>query len=502
MNKRLKIYILPALSGLLLCLSFPNFLFNKFTWVTNLVAWFALVPLLFAIRGAKPKEAFRQGYLAGLVFFLGSTYWINYVKPMGWAAPAGWIVLCAYLALYPGLFCLLFRLGEGRKLPLPLLWMPALWTLLEYAREVLFTGFPWASLGSSQYLNPLVLPIASACGIYGIHFLVVLGNLAVFRVLSGRGFKRGEALQAGLAMVLLLVLGWKGNPLSRESVPPVKVAVIQGNIDQDQAWTDAYKAELMKTYLGLMQEATDQGARLLIWPEATLPGVFSGNVAEAKTLEDFAKARGVDLMVSGYDENMALGGYTNSSFFLSPESASKGVGTYAKRHLVPFGEFVPFRKWFTFIDKAVRRFGVEDLVPGPGPAVFDTAAGKVAPLICYEGIFASLSRQACKQGAEVLAIQTFDTWYGDSAAPYQHVALAVFRAVEQGRFLARAGATGVSCFISPQGVITRTVALNTRGFAVEEVQPLNTRTLYQVCGDWFVALCFLLCLAPLLTPRK
>jgi apolipoprotein N-acyltransferase len=243
-----------------------------------------------------------------------------------------------------------------------------------------------------------------------------------------------------------------------------------------------------------MNEAAEKGATVMIWPEATLPGLFSSESPEARELAAFARRWHVQVIASGYDNDPGLGGYRNCSIFLRADEKDLYVEKYAKQHLVPFGEFVPLRKWFTFIDKAVQRFGMEDLAPGPGPVVFQTRAGVIAPLICYEGIFAALPRQAVGKGAQILAIQTFDTWYGDSAAPYQHVSLAVLRAVEEGRWIARAGATGISCFISPQGRILDPVALNTRGMAARTLECFEGRTLYQRCGDWFVAACLLLCL--------
>ncbi len=493
--------LLPLASGLLLCFSFPNFVLRGFHWQTNLVAWVALVPLLASLEGASPRQAFGRGFLAGLVFFLCALYWINYVKPMGWGATVGWAALSAYLALYPALFAVLVRRGLDEGLRLPLLWIPALWTLLEYGRGTFFSGFPWASLGSSQYLDPLVLPLAAAAGIWGLHFLVALGNLLAFSLAGGGSWlKPSRRLAAGAALVLacLGLTAWLGRAAAEPEAPRARVAVIQGSLDQDQAWTSDYRAHLMRVYLGLMDRAADWGARTLVWPEGSFPGIFSLSPPEAGELRAFARARGVDLLVGSDNFDPSAGTYSNSVLWIAADGR---LGEYKKRHLVPFGEYIPLRHVLPFLNKAVESIGFQDFTPGTRAGAFPTLAGEAGPLICYEGIFPGLCRDSVERGAEWLSISTFDTWYGNSAAPYQHVALAVFRAVEEDRWIARAGATGISCFISPKGAISDVVGLYRRGFAVRDIRLLKARTLFRRWGNWFVWACLALVLGCLALPR-
>jgi apolipoprotein N-acyltransferase len=483
-------------SGFLLALAFPSFLRADFNPWAGWLAWFALAPFLWGVREEQPAGAFRRGYVFGLVYFVVSLYWLQNVKPMGWwGARIGWLALSSYLALFPAAFAWITSRGLGKGWRLGLLWVPAAWTLLEFLRSWLFSGFPWAGLGDSQYQNFQVLPVAAVAGVYGLHFLVCFANVFWASFFGGL-LPGGKAFWLQTLAVVLAFgwMSWQGRFHETPAAPRARVAVIQGNVDQDVEWTEAYKAGLMRTYLGLMDKSKALGAQAMVWPEGTFPGIFSPAVPEGRSLVDFARKNQVDLLVGADVYDQGRGTFGNAAVWVG---ANGGYGSYLKQHLVPFGEYVPFRSLLPFVDKAVKRFGVVDFAPGSGPVVFPTRAGQAAPLICYEGIFPELCAVPAAK-ANWLTVMTFDTWYGDSAAPYQHVGLAVLRAVEQGRWLARAGATGISCFISPQGEILDAVPLNQAGFAVREIPLLTQPTLYQRWGNWLLWACaglFAFCLA-------
>lgn len=491
---------MSLLSGLLLCLSFPSFLNRSFAAWPGWLAWFALVPLLISLRHTTVKQAFWKGMQCGLAFFIGSLYWISYVKPMGIMAPLGWILLSAYLALFHGAFAALVRQGLKHSRPLALAWIPAVWTLLEYGRGWLLTGFPWDGLGYSQYRNAAVLPVAAACGVYGLHYLVCFANVALFSLGWGERTLAMKNIRWQLAAVTLFFVacGWAGRYREEPGARTARVAVIQGNINQDQEWTREYRKSLMATYRKLMEDSLTQGARLMVWPEGTFPGLYSQSPLESRELTTFARKNQVDLLL-GADNFDPPAQYSNSALLLG---ADGGMQEYRKQHLVPFGEFFPFRKLFPFMEQAVQRFGLVDFTPGTVPVAFDISGGKAAPLICYEGIFPEMAAKAVSLGANLLVVITFDTWYGDSAAPYQHVSQAVLRAVENRRWLARAGATGISCFISPQGSILDPIRLNTEGVAVRELPLYTSRTPYQRWGNWFILLCGGIALMGLILPKN
>jgi apolipoprotein N-acyltransferase len=482
----------------LLAFSFPNFLAPRFPGANAALALVALAPLLLAVEGRKPLRASALGFGAGLLFFSASLYWICYVRPMGPLAGLAWLLLSAYLALYPALFAGLAAAGLDR-LPFPLLWLPALWTLLEALRGWAFGGFPWLGLGHSQYQNPWLLPMAATAGAPILHFACAAAGVLLFLLLRGR--RRG--LWPTLALLLLL-LGWArwtgaASQARAQNGPKVRVAVAQGNLDQDQAWTPEYQRQLLDTYGQLSEQARQKGAQVVLWPEATLPGILADKDPSVQAFRALAQGLRMDLISGVYDRSPS-GSLTNC---IALASAQGGLQSYAKRHLVPFGEYVPLRKMLPFVDQAVRRFGSDqDFAPGASAQPLSGSAGQVGALVCFESVFPNLAASEARQGAEWLAVATFDTWYGHSAGPYQHASLGVFRAVEQGLWLARAGATGVSLFVAPDGRITQWLDLDQRGILVQDIKLRQARTPYARFGDWFLILCGFMLIFPLFFCRK
>ncbi|MES2202231.1 MAG: apolipoprotein N-acyltransferase [candidate division FCPU426 bacterium] len=491
---RIKKFRMALFCGLLLALSFPNFLYPELFWGFDLLAFFSLLPLFMDIGRDRPGLAFKKGYVAGLLFFLLSLYWILHVKPMGPGALPAWIGLSAYLALYPALFFGGVAWGLKRSWPFQALWIPALWTVLEALREILLTGFPWVSLGSSQTSNLSLLPLVSVTGVYGLHFAVVLGNILAWKLLRPLEWKRREWFGAVLAIALLIGLRFQA-PARPQGAPTVKVAVLQGNIDQDHDWTADYRRELMTNYFAMMTEAADAGAKVLIWPESSFPGIFGRGDPEEVRLLEFARSRHLALIFGATLEAPGERNFSNAAVFID---SSGNVSTYAKRHLVPFGETIPFRARLPVLDQMLRRIGLADFKEGPGPVAFESEGFRLSPLVCYESIYGEAARES---GIGALAIITLDTWFGNSPAPRYHMGHAILRAVESGRWVARAAATGVSCFVSPEGRVLARQPLNTRGWIMQEMDCASSQTPYQRYGAWFVGLCALLLVLAVITGK-
>jgi apolipoprotein N-acyltransferase len=472
------------LSGAMLALSFPNAISARFPIWSPFFAYLALWPLLRAAQASRSAwQAWARGFGAGLLFFVASLYWISYVKPMGAAAPVGWIALSAYCALYPALFSALAYWGLTR-LPLPLLWLPALWTLLEAGRAWAITGFPWCGLGHSQYNMIFLLPLAAAGGVWALHYFCASIGTGLF-LLQSQARKHLQWQALGLALFYALL--WFAGQAPPAQGPGIKVALIQGAIDQDQAWTAQYRAALWERYRGLMDKAVSQGAQALIWPEAALPAILSEQGSDVQTLLAWSRGREVDILVGSYDRGPQGQGIQNTVALVRN---GKIMAQYAKRHLVPFGEYIPLRGLLPFVEQAVQRFGAgDDFVPGDAPHLLPVQGGSTSPLICYEAIFPELAREAVLSGATWLTVATFDTWYGKSAGPYQHASLAVFRSAELARPLARCGATGVSMFIDAQGRITQSLDLDQIGIVVGQVYPSSYLTPYARWGNWFLWFC-------------
>lgn len=498
---------LAGLSGLLLAATFPNFNFH-------LLAWIALVPLLLALNGKSVKNGFWLGGISGIVFFAGTVHWVtNSVHFYGNVplVPALFItlLLCAYLALYPAAFGALAVFTMRHRPGILFLAAPALWTSLELARTYVFSGFPWALLGYSQYPVLPLIQIADITGVYGISFLIVFVNAALAEFIVDR--KKAAGIIPA-ALVIVLVLGYGFMRLAKPETPgSITISVIQGNIEQDKKWDPAYQSQTITAYKKLTEEALKHHPDLVIWPETSTPFYFTGdNFADRQLTADlmeFVKKKRVPLLFGSptYEiirpKKVLL---RNSAFMLSKngEIAAK----YDKFHLVPFGEYVPLKSIFFFVEKMVQAIG--DFASGSDYTVMTVQDGgsapvKVSTVICYEIIFPDLVRKFVDRGAGVLTTITNDAWFGKTAAPYQHFSMAVFRAVENRVPVARAANTGISGFIDAKGHILAASGIFTEAYLTRALTPGTIRTFYTRFGDVFSYLCLLISIVVLIkVPKK
>jgi apolipoprotein N-acyltransferase len=237
----------------------------------------------------------------------------------------------------------------------------------------------------------------------------------------------------------------------------------------------------METYLTYSSAAADQGATLILWPESTFPGFYNENAPEAAEIRAFTKRRHVYVLMGSTLSSNGI--YTNSAVLVEPGGDTL---TYAKRHLVPFGEYVPFRSWVPLLDRALDQFGMADFASGTQGMAFPVQGAAVAPLICYESVFPDLAAQG--PAPDLLAILTDDTWYGVSSGPVWHASQAVLRAVENGCWVARAAATGISLIASPDGQIRLSAGLEEAGALVQVLGPARP-TPWRAHGSWFLWVC-------------
>jgi apolipoprotein N-acyltransferase len=299
-----------------------------------------------------------------------------------------------------------------------------------------------------------------------------------------------------VAFVLLLFLAaglygfWRSGDVTRSiahGASRIKVALIQGNIEQDVKWNPSYLTKTMETYSDLSLKASQSRPDLLIWPEAATPFHFeSSKVYHGMVLDVLQRAR--THLLLGSPARRTVGEstrYYNSAFLLSP--SGDVVERYDKVHLVPYGEYVPLKQFFPFIDKMVE--GIGDFTPGDRVKVLPLSKGNVGVLICYEIIFPDLTRQFVREGATVLVNLTNDAWFGRTGAPYQHFSMAVFRAIENRRFVARAANTGISGIIDPTGRIQSQTEIFTKEVVVDTIYALGLPTFYTRYGDIFAILC-------------
>ncbi len=497
---------LAAGSSLLLILSFPPF-------NVEFLAWVALVPLLFAIEDKGPAGAFLISYCAGLVFFFGTIWWLVHVTL------PGMVIVVLYLALYFGFFGALSsyglsRLSAGGIPPGPqdgrrdwlLLYIPSAWVAVEYLRAHLLTGFGWVLLGYSQYLTLPVIQMSDITGVWGVSFLIALVNVSIYQSIRslaksprlGRGRYTG-LIASGLFLFAAL---YYGNLRLRNifTGDPLRVSVVQGNIPQHQKWDPRLKDTIMGTYERLTRAAAREAPDLIVWPETSVPD-FIGDEECARRVTGLAQEVGIPLLAGAMREEGRS--YYNSALFVSAQGEI--ASWYDKLHLVPFGEYVPFRTIFSFVDKFTQ-VPIGDFTKGEDYTVFafditrssrDSAMirtkrtkVKFSALICFEDIFPEIARGFIRNGAYFLCTITNDAWYLKTAAPYQHAQASVFRAVELRTNMVRAANTGLSCFIDQKGRIVDRVGLRgadtfVEGFKTHEIILSRARTFYMVFGDLF-----------------
>ncbi len=506
---RLTRYFPALLSGSLMTLAFPG---TQWAWL----AWGALIPLILSIRGATPGKAFRMGVAMGMVHFLSLIYWIlptlhTYGNlPILLALPV-LLLMVFYLALYPGLFCLIISSNYSHKnipalLPLK---APLAWVALEFIRATLFTGFPWGLAGYSQYLNINLIQIADITGVYGVSFIIVMVNITLAmawdHLKSRKGPSKTRKTQAtalgvwmgGLILVITGIMIYGHERLSTMETtmahaPKAIISVIQGNIPQAEKWDEAYKTETVSTYCQLSQTSVpDQARDLIIWPETALPFYYTWDKEISDRVDGCIRQSNAWFII-GSPAFSLLGEddfqFFNRAYMLTPQATVSQF--YDKSHLVPFGEYVPFGKYLTFLDKLTSQAG--DFSPGSTdakPLAFNKNSAGI--LICFEIIFPKLVSTVVKNGADLLVTMTNDAWFGRTSAPLQHFSMAVLRAVENRRSVARAANTGISGFIDPRGKITGSTALFEKATLTQAVSCINLMSFYTTHGDLFAWFCFL-----------
>jgi apolipoprotein N-acyltransferase len=486
-------YFLSVLSGALLALSFPRYGHPAFAWV-------ALVPLLVAVSGWRgqpgmvpgqpPRRAFWFGLVAGLVYFAGTVYWTSSVLAVFGGMPmilaiVAMLLLAAYLAIYPAITAMVLAILIARAGRSALFFAPAVWVATEYLRGGLFGGFPWVPLGNSQVTVLAVAQVASVLGVYGLSALVAFVNVAIADALLSSGRERTAAVSAAALLVAIALWGsWRVAEGSLTSDgTPLRVGLIQGNVAQadKMAPTPQINRRIFTTYLAMTRDAVRRGAQYVIWPESSTPFTFGHEEpAGEAALRDLAREVGVPILF-GSDQIVAepeLRQY-NAAFLLGPDGKTTAV--YRKIHLVPFGEFFPMQEWLTFAAPLVKRF--LPFTPGDTVVMLPINGHPTSTAICYEVVFPSLMREAVLQGSQLLTTVTNDGWYGTSSAPYQHFEMASMRAIEEGRYMARAANTGISGVVDPYGRIVQASAIFEQVGLVIEARLLTGRTIYSYIGD-------------------
>ena len=472
------------------------------------VAWGALIPLLIGLeqrasRCATAGSLFRLGWLFGFVFFLVGTHWIALLSEVAitvpWLKYPAWALAAAYLALYSGLATLIAgllarpagpRWRGSARVPLALAF-PVVFLCVEELRAAGEIGFPWFQPGYTQHAYVPLLQLASLGSVSLVSLWVLLLNVLLWRSLAG-----GARLRSALGAVLLVLVPWLwGQRVLQVTAGPVTatdparvVALVQGNVAGEIKWSGNHQREILATFLELSGEAAGRKPRpvVAIWPETATGRYLRKQVDQALAVAGFAARTGVPVFSGfadyGWDRDGRQRSYNSAGLFATDGSLGPA---YAKRHLVPFGERMPFQRLIPWLGRL--ELGQAEWTPGERTVLFPSAAGPFACLVCFEAIFPGLSRADVRAGARWLVNITNDEWFGNGAALYQHAAMSVFRAVENRVPLARCANTGLTLVADANGRVVATLPVFEPGVLVTQLPRSATvgfPTPYTRFGDW------------------
>jgi apolipoprotein N-acyltransferase len=502
-----------AAAAATLFLSFPHPVAGRVIDLGWLLAWIAPALFVVALRDLAPRRAALWGFAIGWGAYSAILHWIYVVTvTYGHAHPVVGVIAPIALASYIAAFVALFGLSHAwlaaRGLASP--WSTALaWAALDHFRSFALSGFPWAELGYAQHENAALMGLASFTGVYGLSFASALGGAALLdAALAARARARPSvaSLAAIAAVIALHGLGLVA-PRPADNSESVRVAVIQGNIDQGVKWSAAWIEETLARYESLSRAAAADGAKLIVWPETAVPGPLEF-VPELRTrLEALARELGAALLVGGVGLSLDAHGrptaFYDSAFLFGPDGGLRD--RYDKTHLVPFGEYIPFQdllgRLLTAVARGIAQVGVKEGAAPRAVAIALPGDREVrfgAP-VCFELLFPDLVRRYAADGGRALLAITNDAWYGRTGAPYQFLAITELRAAETRLAIARAANTGISAFIDSAGA--------TRGGATPIFEatwrtadlPLHpdpaNATFYVRHGDVFAYACWVLWLA-------
>ncbi len=480
--------LLAALSGVLLSLAFPSHPDHPLAFLYHpLWAHCALVPLLLVLKDRGFKAGFAAGWISGLVWNLLSLYWVAYTQGGGLAVVGGTGLMAAYLGLFTGLCTGLFNALAARWGAKALALLPLLWTGQEYLLSLGELGFPWLLLGHSQAALPHFIQYATWTGVFGVSCWVVgLNALFYLALVERRVFLVGVALS--------YLLPWVHAQSAMATTVPdesLRIGLIQPNTTYADKWGPNGLERTFSALATLSRQAAKRDPELLVWPETAVPCDPVRRAGCRARVQALVEELDIPLLTGAPHTNY------NAAFFVQPGAVT--LPSYAKMHLVPFGERTPYRDAIPLLrdidwTRLTGDLGPAEFARGTEHAVFAHPRHPFAVLICFESIFPDLVRQHVAAGAHLLVNITNDSWFGRSAGPYQHALINAMRAVENRTAIARAATTGISLFIDPFGRTYEATDLFTPAVAVATVPVGQPATFYTRHGNIFAYGCLLVVL--------
>ena len=502
MNAKKLVFLLP-LGGILtaLPLVFP---------ALGALGWVGLVPALCYLFSSAVREGrgklirfYGLGWLYFLPFYLTIYHWFFYLYPMEFAdvtpaMAAGLVAICwlglsvlqsIFSALIFPLFAVLVRTKTLIRYPVltPVLFA-AQYTVSEWSQTFTWMGVPWARLPLGQIEYGVMTNSAALCGSYLLTFLLVLCNgLLAYAILHREKWRFG-VIGAATVLVFSVCAGAIGYAVSDpERGERIVVAAVQGNIGTAQKWAAESNLKTLEVYEKYTAMAAEADADVVLFPETFLPYTLKEGNWVAEFVRGLAVKYDVTVMCGAY--HVEDGERYNGVFTVFPDGSFSET-VYAKRRLVPFGEYVPWRAFIEVIFPPLTQINMlsRDLAPGTDSALVETPYGMVGGLICFDSIYEALVLDSVRDGAELLVLPTNDSWFLDSAAAHMHLAQARLRAIENGRWIVRSADTGISAVIDPYGNTHEELPALTEGVSIYDAYTSDTHTPYFYLGNLIVYL--------------
>ena len=498
-DKRWKKFLLLGIGGVLtgLTLAFPRFGFLE---------WLTLVPVgvfLLCVADSdkiRARSMYGYGFFFFMCFYAVVFHWFINLYPLEfidgmtkWAAVvvvlAGCLGLSALQALFGGLMFVtvryLFKTHIMRERPMLRPFAVAgLWAIYEWSQNIGWWGVPWGRLpiGQSEYV--VGLQTASLVGSYFITAIIVAVNLCIAYAIVNRKSTKLMAIftcailvfQYGAGAILYLV--------PTDSEKTVKVAAIQGNISSNEKWSFSNRSRTFEVYEEYTLKAAENGAQIVVWPETALPYEVTPTNNYGNYCSELAREAGVTILVGAFTKDAENNSY-NSIICVLPDGSFHET-VYSKQRLVPFGEFVPMRGLFQILVPPLAELVMsdDDIVAGTGSQVLALDGLNIGSLICFDSIYDHLARDSVRDGAQIIALSTNDSWFTDSVALYMHNAQAQIRAIENGRYVVRSANTGISTVITSKGEIVEQLEPLVEGMVISDVSVNSHSTLYSMIGNF------------------
>jgi apolipoprotein N-acyltransferase len=496
---------MPLAGGALYSIALPpfNHEFSPVFFFFPILGFVTLLPLV-AIALQKPfKRAFFHLFLYGYAAAFGQYYWLLYdnVEGLWLIVIAGLLLISAFMGLVYLLAGILLRLTAMRLPRAYIAVFPALWVAIDYGRTLGDIAFPWAFLGYS--LTP-VLPLAqlaSYTGVWGLTYLIVLGNMLFWELAKNLHHNRATGRPVAMigvfaaGLIAISIVGWARishyTHAGQANAKSVKIALLQSNIDQFH-WGRGSIDSVFSVTESLVVKASREKPDLMILPESSLLCFVTQRSIYRQRVQFWSRLTKTPLIFGSLDMEVPPSGSNyenfvyNTAFFL--DTGLEDFKPYHKIWLVPFSEGMPFESRFPILSRV--NLGEADFQRGKEATVWNIGPGlKAAPFICYESNFPRFVLERFRRGANLIVNITNDGWFGKSTGAFHHAMMARMRAIENGAYLARAANSGISMFVDPLGRLLAHSHLYKREILVRELPFYSIKTFYTKHGDWFVALC-------------